>query len=272
MNINWEEFLSNLKAEGFAILINLAVCILVFIVAGIVHNLISKQTRKTIEKAKKSNDPTRSKELITMMTTINSVSRYVIYFIAILVCLNRLGFSSSISHILVTAGIGSLLLTIGAQSIVKDFVSGILMLFERQFAVGDYVTLGGYTGVVTAVGMRVTYLKTMDGRKVIIPNGTISTVINYGQEVIPFNLVLNVPNTVSSEEAFKYINQGIDASYKNTPEYYLERPQILGITNFNANKTEITINGTTSIEHLNQSTIQLRKDIKDVFDQNSINL
>lgn len=65
---------------------------------------------------------------------------------------------------LLSAGIGSLALGIGAQSLIKDVVTGFFMMFEKQFSVGDYVKLDDIEGTVTATAMRVTYLKNFAGQ------------------------------------------------------------------------------------------------------------
>jgi moderate conductance mechanosensitive channel len=90
--------------------------------------------------------------------------------------LSQLGVN--IAPIIASAGILGIALGFGAQSLVKDFLSGVFMIFEDQFGVGDVVDVGEATGTIEAVSLRVTRLRDLDGTVWYVPNGEIRRVGN----------------------------------------------------------------------------------------------
>jgi len=170
------QLLENLKTTG----IDLLVIGLIFMIAKIVINIVSKITGRTMKKASELKDETKSKQLKTSMTITHSANRYIVYIIAIILALRIVGLGDKVSSALVAAGLGGLVLSLGMQSIVKDMFAGLFIIFERQFYVGDHVKIGTHEGIVTSMALRVTYLD-CDGTRVIIPNGEIKVVINYSR-------------------------------------------------------------------------------------------
>src|SRR5262249_19266824 len=79
-------------------------------------------------------------------------------------------------------GIGGIAIGLGAQSLVKDTINGLIILAENQFAHGDWVTLAGVSGTVEAVGLRRTLLRDLDGTLHTIPNGAIVVASNYTRD------------------------------------------------------------------------------------------
>ena len=142
----------------------------------------------------------QARRVQTMMTMTRSTFRYIVYGICALMILAQLGFGNAINNLLLSAGIGSLALGIGAQSLIKDVVTGFFMMFEKQFSVGDYVKLDDIEGTVTATAMRVTYLKNFAGQQIIIPNGTIGRVINYSRMDSLAKVTVSTPYEIIVEE------------------------------------------------------------------------
>src|SRR5690348_12002300 len=87
----------------------------------------------------------------------------------------------NIAPIIASAGIVGIALGFGAQSLVKDFLSGVFMIFEDQYGVGDVVDVGVASGTVEAVSLRVTRLRDQSGTVWYVPNGTILKVGNMSQ-------------------------------------------------------------------------------------------
>ncbi|MDI6743736.1 MAG: mechanosensitive ion channel, partial [Smithella sp.] len=100
--------------------------------------------------------------------TITRVSTYVLWIIGILMALRIIGFSStSLTVVFGALGIG---IGFGLQHIVGNFISGIILLFERPMQVGDVIELDGTWGVVKEINVRSTHLKTYDNSDLIVPN------------------------------------------------------------------------------------------------------
>ena len=236
-NTIWEK----LKGDSANIVINLIQILVVYLLGRLILNRISAYTKRTIDKAQKMDDKDKSKQLITVMTVFRSVSRYVIYFLIILFILNQFGFSKSVDSILVTAGIGSLVISLGAQNIIKDMLAGLFIIFDRHYAVGDYVKIGDHTGTVTSIAVRSTYLVNYEGQKIIIPNGQVNSVINYGNSYSLAKIVIPSRYTDDSRKVIQVLQTVCDEYYKTHTEVLLEPPTVLGITGFSALSCDITI-------------------------------
>ncbi len=125
----------------------------------------------------------------TISQLLRSVGRVVIILIALLVTLNMF---IDVGPVLAGAGILGLAVSFGAQSLVKDIISGFFILSENQFAVGDVIEAGGKSGVVEKMTLRVVVLRDLEGRMHIIPNGEIKVVSNstrgWSRAVVDINI------------------------------------------------------------------------------------
>ena len=111
-----------------------------------------------------------------MNTILNSISKYLILFF--IICKIFYFFGVDIKSILTIAGIGGITVGLGAQSLVKDFITGIFILFEDQFAVGDEIIIGDKSGKVKAITLRTIILESEEGFIHIIPNSEVKIVTN----------------------------------------------------------------------------------------------
>ena len=100
--------------------------------------------------------------------------------VAVFYCLYLLGIDST--RLLASAGILSLIVGLGAQSLIKDIIAGIFIVFEGEFRVGDIVTIGDYRGTVMDIGLRTTKILGVDGNIKIYNNSDITGVLNMTQE------------------------------------------------------------------------------------------
>lgn len=241
--MNWQELWQKILDNSQDIALKIIMIVLIFLVANLIIKVISHFTGRTIQKASDLADRERGKQITTLMTVTRSVSRYIIYFLAILFVLEQIGFGSSLSNLLVTAGVGSLIISLGSQTIINDFLAGMFILFEKQYSVGDYVKIGDYSGTVTSVAMRVTYLRNYEGQKIIIPNGQITSVINYGAAYNLAKLVVPTPYSADSRHMIDIIQETANIYYDEHRENFIEAPNVVGITAYNASSVDITLVG-----------------------------
>jgi small conductance mechanosensitive channel len=117
----------------------------------------------------------REKRGLTIAQLLRTVGRAVVLVLAILLTLNLF---IEIGPLLAGAGILGLAVSFGAQSLVKDFISGFFFLLENQFAIGDVIEVGGKSGVVEEITLRIVVLRDVEGVRHIIPNSEIKTVSN----------------------------------------------------------------------------------------------
>src|SRR3954452_2712883 len=117
----------------------------------------------------------REKRGRTISQLLRSVGRVVIVTIAVLLTFNVF---INIAPILAGAGILGLAISFGAQSLVRDIISGFFILLENQFAVGDVIEVAGKSGVVEKMTLRVVVLRDLEGTRHVIPNGQLTVFSN----------------------------------------------------------------------------------------------
>ncbi len=169
------------------------------------------------------------------MRTVGSLLRYVasiiIYTVAILMALAELGIS--IAPLIASAGIAGVALGFGAQSLVKDFLSGFFMILEDQFGVGDVVDLGEASGTVERVTLRVTTVRGTDGTLWHVPNGEIVRVGNQSQRWSRTVLDVEVAYDTDIEQASDVIKRVADDFWKEqvAGATVIEEPELWGVQN-----------------------------------------
>jgi small conductance mechanosensitive channel len=120
--------------------------------------------------------PRAEQRATTICDVLSSAARVVIWSIAVLTVFDQL--DVSLAPVLAGAGIAGVAIGFGAQSLVKDVISGLFILIEDQYGVGDVVDLGDTTGTVEEVNLRVTRLRAVDGNVWFVPNGEVRKVGN----------------------------------------------------------------------------------------------
>lgn len=197
---------------GFQILEKLITIILIIIIASISVKLCNKLVdyiMLTKDNAnKKFKIKSNEKRSETLHKLIRSAIRYTIYFIAFFQILSTLGINTT--SIVASAGIASVALGFGAQSLVKDIISGFFIILEGQFDVGDEVKLYNQAafiagGSVMSLGLRSTKVRSGNGEIYFIPNGSINQVINYS---LTYNLA-EVKFSIQIDETIEAIEERI---------------------------------------------------------------
>ena len=197
---------------GFQILEKLITITLIIIIASIsvkVCNKLVDYIMLTKENAnKKFKIKSNEKRSETLHKLIRSAIRYTIYFIAFFQILSTLGINTT--SIVASAGIASVAIGFGAQSLVKDIISGFFIILEGQFDVGDEVKLYNQAafiagGSVMSLGLRSTKIRSGNGEIYFIPNGSINQVINYS---LTYNLA-EVKFSIQIDETIEAIEERI---------------------------------------------------------------
>ena len=209
------------------------------IIKAIVLNIIKRALEK---KAKKNPDTLANKKYDTLSSLLQNICKYAIMFFEVTAILSVLGLGATVTSLLTTAGIGGLAIGLGAQSLINDATNGFFILVDDEFAVGDYVELDQYTGTVESISIRTTRLRLVNNEILTIPNGKITTVINYTRD----NYQLFVDMSVSSEEDTAHVGQIMlktAKQYAEGKEFITGEPSFLGAVDMNsaAQKLRISI-------------------------------
>lgn len=177
----------------------------------------------------------------TLRGVARSLNKYVLYFIALIVILNILGVKiEQLAPVLGAAGIIGLAVGFGAQQLVRDVITGFYILFEDQFDVGDYVTIGAISGTVEEMALRVTRIRDDTGKIYILANSGITQVCNHSKGKVESTVDFNLAADQDLDRASEVINQVGKEMAEANPDL-LEPPQVKGISAFDANKVGVQI-------------------------------
>lgn len=238
----------------------------------IVVRLAKKMIRKSFEL--RMNIPgTMSQQMErryrTILRLLQSVISYVVYFSAILAVLSIM--EVKIAGLLAGAGIVGLAVGFGAQSLVKDVITGFFIIFEDQFGVGDYIKITEVEGTVIEIGLRTTKIKGAGGEINIIPNGSILEVINYSVNNAVAVVDVSIAYSSNIEKAEKLIEAYL-SDLQPKHEAIVTPPTLLGIQNVVG--AEVTLRISIETLPMQQFAISrmIRRDVKDLFDQHGIEI
>lgn len=183
--------------------------VLAFLLAHIAGKLVGKVARTVADSQMKKvqDQPHLVHRVDTAVSLAVSVSHYVFYFIAIAISVGELGLSGVMNSMLAAAGIGTLAIGIGAQSLIGDIVTGLFLLFEDQLSVGDYVSIGDIEGTVEEITLRTVTLGGWRGEKTIIPNGQVKTVVNYSRRDYLAVVEMSIAQEADAERAMEIMHQ-----------------------------------------------------------------
>lgn len=172
----------------------------------------------------------RRQRLDALSALLDSGLAFVVWTVALFTVLN-LTFGISLAPLLAGAGILGLALGFGAQDLVKDFISGIFMMIEDQYGVGDVVDVGEATGVVEKVSLRTTRLRDVTGTVWHVPNGEIRRVGNLSQEWSRALLDIGVAYGADIDKAAEVIKQVADgmAAEETYQALFLAEPEVWGV-------------------------------------------
>lgn len=208
----------------------------------------------------------------TVGSVLSSVATIVIWAVAILMIISELGFN--IAPVLASAGIAGVALSFGAQSLVKDYLSGIFMVAEDQLGIGDSVDLGEAIGTVESVGLRVTQVRDVKGTLWHVRNGEILRVGNQSQGWARCVLDIPVPYDINIDLITDLIEHEAQL-LREDPDMgpnIIEEPEVWGVENVTGEA--ITIRLAVKTAPLQQWDVArvLRVRIKKMLDREGVHL
>lgn len=175
-----------------------------------------------------------SQRTATIGSLLRSIVAFVVWIIAILMMLSALGIP--LTPLLASAGVGGIALAFGAQSLIKDFLSGIFMIIEDQYGVGDLVNTGEVTGTVEEVTLRVTRLRDANGMVWYVRNGEVLRIGNISQGWSSTTVDIPLATGQDAQAAIDVL-AGVATDFAASPEWVdvlLDPPSVLGIESITA--------------------------------------
>jgi small conductance mechanosensitive channel len=159
-------------------MLRLVLLALVFLFARRALQIALKRLEVRLERV--VDEPDRRMRLSTLLHAAYGVAVILVGVITLAMFLEAVGVY--IGPLLASAGIAGLAISLGAQTLIKDYIGGILILIEDHFRVGDVIEVNAVAGEVTRITLRVTYLRNLEGKLHAVPNGDIRTVTNLTRE------------------------------------------------------------------------------------------
>lgn len=151
--------------------------IIILLLAWVAHAVLHRLIRAMhVRLAEREANPDEQRRLATLQRVFGYIANVVLWVLVVMLVLSEFGIS--IAPILATAGVAGVAVGFGAQSLVKDYFTGFVMLVENQIRVGDWVEVAGKAGLVEEVTLRFVRLRDFEGAVHFVPNGTIVTVTN----------------------------------------------------------------------------------------------
>ena len=196
----------------------------------------------------------------------------LVWILALLMILQEVGIA--IGPLLAAAGIAGLAFGFGGQYLVRDLISGLFILIENQYRIGDVVCFDGTCGLVEDITMRMTTLRDLDGIVHHVPHGEIKKVSNLSKQFARVNLNIGISYDSNLEKVISVVNRvgkelAEDTGWK---EYVLKPPQFLRVDDFGDSAIVIKILGETKPLKQWDVTGELRKRLKIAFDREGIEI
>ncbi len=220
----------------------------------------------------KKEDAEFQKRTQTLVTIIRYALTAVILAVASMMILKELGIN--IGPVLAAAGILGVALGFGAQSLVKDILSGFFIILEDQIRVGDVVEIGGKSGLVEKIGLKTTVLRDLAGNVHFVPNGEIKVVTNMTKEYSRYVLDIGVAYKEDVDKVMEVIKE-IDEGLRNDPDFkddIIAPIEVLGVDQFAS--SSVIIKARTTTMPLKQWRIgrEFNRRIKKRFDELGIEI
>lgn len=258
-----DKFISMFITKGMKIIFTIFI---MYISIKIGKHLI----KKFVDRQIKSNAmlSLESQRAETLGEVLKSVLKYAVYFIGIASIISILFNGISFTF----ASIGGFAVGFGAQSLVKDLINGFFILFEDQFGVGDYVTIGQFNGIVSSIGIRTTIIKDFTGDIHSIPNGSIVQVTNHSRSDIRFMVDVDIAYEEDIDNAINVINETCEAFREENKSIISEPIDVLGVTALAASGVTIRVIGKAKPLKQWEMERELRKAIKGALDKRGIEI
>ena len=184
----------------------LLILIGMYIAMKIIHKIISGLISSTVRKTyNNKSQAALEKRETTLHQIAHMAVKALIFIIGGLMVLSEFGINTA--PLLGAAGIAGLAFGFGGQYLIRDLISGLFIILEDQYRVGDVVKIAGTSGVVKAITLRDTVLRDLDGIEHHVPNGEINTVANYTKFWARAHLNIPVAYSTNLEHARDVLNK-----------------------------------------------------------------
>lgn len=265
----WEMILEWLATSGLTIgLILLGA----YLVRRSIHPFVARAIKRAIHDDEYATPKDAEQREKTLIGIVSAFLRIFIWIIAGMMILSEFGVDTG--PLIAGTSVLGVGLGFGAQSMIKDFISGIFIILENQYRIGDVVEIAGESGVVQAITIRDTILRNLDGEKIYVPNGSIDVTRNMTMGYAGINMDIGVSYDSDIAKVEKVINK-VGKSMANDEKFgelIDEAPRFVRVQSFGASEVVVKILGRVKPGKQWEVAGELRKRIKATFDKEGIEI
>lgn len=270
LDINWDNVVDTVVGKSLSIgLIVGGLAIALTLSSHLINRAVDRRAIVSKIGLQADEDQKRSE---TITRVLNTSVRLLLVIVALIMVLSEFGINTS--AMIAGLGIAGIAVGFGAQYLVQDYTSGMLIVMENQYRVGDVVTVGGVTGEVEDINLRMTVLRDLDGTVHHVPNGEIRVASNLSKDFARINLDVGVGYGVNLEHLISVVDR-VGSELSTDPEWgdrILSPPVFLRVNDFGDSAVEIKIVGETQPLMQWAVTGELRKRLKVAFDREGIEI
>lgn len=239
---------------------------------AVIERAVRRTIRSTQYNVLSHDDVTKRQD--TLIGLFIVIWKIILIVVAASLIFEQLFPKVDLTPLFASAGIVGIALGFGAQSIIKDFLSGLFIIVENQYRVGDVVDLEGASGTVERISVRSTILRDADGNVHFLPNGTVMHVINKTMGYSRVNFAVSVKPETNIDKISEIINNVGDklTSDEKWKDKIIEAPHFLSIGTFSDVSLEVKITGKTQPSAQWGVTGELRKRLLKAFTKHDIEL
>ncbi|MGM0522455.1 MAG: mechanosensitive ion channel family protein [Bacillota bacterium] len=260
MSVDFEAMLEVALGIGLKLIL---LMIAYAIINPIGRKIISKILHSSTNKQKISES-----RVLTLEKLLINIYSYLLIFIFITMVFGV--FELEIGPLIASAGVVGLAIGFGAQGLVSDVVTGFFILLEKQIEVGEYVTTAGYDGIVEELGLRTTQIRSFDGTLNFIPNRHLEGISNHSRGTMRALVDIGISYSDNIDHAMHVLQNVCDTF--TTDERFVDGPQVIGVQALGSSDVVLRVIGQTQNMEQWQCERDMRKAIKEAFDQNGIEI
>lgn len=234
----WREFLAELRRklvtpEKLAIYLSKLVDIVLIVIFAILLYLLARAITRRVLRA------THARRAATYVNVVHSIVGYVLLFLALVSILRVLGVNYT--AILAGAGVAGLAIGFGAQTLIRDFISGFFLLLEDLIGVGDYILVGEVAGTVEVVGLRVTKVRAFDGTLYVVPNGELTRFGNQNRGYMRAIVALDLAYEQDAEKGMAVAREAAEQWSRENADKVIEPPVVAGLLKFGESGVQVRV-------------------------------
>ena len=234
---------------------------------GIILLRVGRKMIGSIVKMRGQRGMQSAAQVNTVRSLVTSIFNYIMYFIILTVALSIFGVN--ITSLLAVAGVSGLAIGFGAQTLIKDIISGMFIWMEGSITVGDVVDINNLSGTVESIAIRTTVVRGYNGNLYVIPNGDIRTLTNMSRGYKRAIVDVRCPYEANQARIVEILEEEMEKAEREVTGL-MEKPQVMSILSFEPDAVMVRIAVQCPVGENWRIERELRSRVKTRFDAEGI--